>query len=177
MWTPPLLAYRTSEPVIAPPTNAASHRTYQLHRVAWIAGCLSAERHWWRGAPAVAEGVCDSHESPPVRERDRPSRNSGHSASSHCGRARTVASAQLAPGTPWRGFGRPRTPLRAYESDWQILWQTRLPALGRATGRVLAPGLCCWFVVEPPPESNRGPHPYHSCCRAPVIGAVLVRRP
>jgi hypothetical protein len=23
------------------------------------------------------------------------------------------------------------------------------------------PGLSCWFGVEPPPESNRRPHPYH----------------
>jgi hypothetical protein len=23
------------------------------------------------------------------------------------------------------------------------------------------PGLCCWFGVEPPPKSNRRPHPYH----------------
>src|SRR4029453_5405688 len=31
--------------------------------------------------------------------------------------------------------------------------------------------LLCWSLAcwSPPPESNRRPHPYHSCCRAPVV--------
>jgi hypothetical protein len=29
----------------------------------------------------------------------------------------------------------------------------------------VAPGLGWWFVVEPPPESNRRPHPYHGTTR------------
>ena len=29
--------------------------------------------------------------------------------------------------------------------------------------------------VEPPPESNRRPHPYHSCGPAPIEGAAQVK--
>ena len=37
----------------------------------------------------------------------------------------------------------------------------------------------CWAerMWSPPPESNRRPHPYHSCCRAPVIGRLQVSGP
>jgi hypothetical protein len=31
------------------------------------------------------------------------------------------------------------------------------------------------LLVEPPPESNRRPHPYHSCCRAPVVEGAQVK--
>jgi hypothetical protein len=83
------------------------------------------------------ERFCDSHASPPPRERDRPSRNPGPAASSNCGRGPTRGLDQLAPGTSWSGLGRRYTLLKTYNSVWQTLWQTRLLALDHATGQVL----------------------------------------
>jgi hypothetical protein len=43
----------------------------------------------------------------------------------------------------------------------QTLWQTRVPALGHAAGRLQDPAWPVGLWWSPPPESNRRPHPYH----------------
>jgi hypothetical protein len=45
---------------------------------------------------------------------------------------------------------------------------------GRVSGKRRFGVLRAW---SPPPESNRRPHPHHSCCRAPVIEDAEVKWP
>jgi hypothetical protein len=48
---------------------------------------------------------------------------------------------------------------------WQIAGKRRFGALRACNRPGGGPGLSCWFVVEPPPESNRRSHPYHGTTR------------
>ena len=50
------------------------------------------------------------------------------------------------------------------------------PGAGEPDGRWTRPELRVWGGA-PRPESNRRPHPYHSCCRTPVIEGAKVRGP
>src|ERR671913_2470896 len=69
------------------------------------------------------------------------------------------------------------TEITTYESDCQISGKQRLPAPGHATGRVQGPACPVVLRGSPPRESNRRPHPYHSCCRAPLAEPPQVRGP
>jgi len=56
---------------------------------------------------------------------------------------------------------------------WQLA--VLLPPGMRQAGCWTRPVLLVWGGA-PPPESNRRPHPYHSCCRAPVLKGAEVKR-
>src|SRR4029453_10121643 len=58
---------------------------------------------------------------------------------------------------------------------WHIVGKRRFGALLAYVTPGAGPGLSCWFGVDPPPESNRRPHPYHSCGPAPIEGAAQVK--
>jgi hypothetical protein len=83
-----------------------------------------------------------------------------------------TATSQIRPGIPRRDADRGRSGrpdrLKAYKSSWQTFWQTAAsgPPLGKAgpAGPAWPAGL--WW--SPPPESNRRPHPYHSCGPPPI---------
>ena len=51
---------------------------------------------------------------------------------------------------------------------WQIVGKRRSGALRAWNRPGVGPGLTCGFGLEPPPESNRRPHPYHSCGPSPI---------
>ena len=119
-------------------------------------------------APAIGPNGCcriarfsDSH-IPPARDRDRPSPN-----------PRALCIQRLRTRTNSRGINWRQerlewpsvcdapTPTQRVQVGLANLWQTAVGGYRPRDRSGTGPGLCCWFVVEPPPESNRRPHPYH----------------
>ena len=131
--------------------------------------CKASQNGGW------SQGVVAS----PPREPDRPRPKPGtlHSAS--------TAVYELEGRINWR-LGRlgvasvgGASRLRAYKSAWQTLWQQRFGAFRAWKRPGAGAGLSCWFVVEPPPESNRRPHPCHRCAGSsrPLAGPHVTTQP
>ena len=91
------------------------------------------------------------------RPAGRPGRSTGCSTASGVTR-----------GAGWRwsprsGMGRRRAPTHSVQIGLAILWQMAVCS-SRVCGRLgTEPCLTCRLWVEPPPESNRRPPPYHRC--------------
>jgi hypothetical protein len=63
------------------------------------------------------------------------------------------------------GHDRRPAPTHSVQIGLANLWQTAVAGPPRIQPAGHVPRLSCWFVVEPPPESNRRPHPYHGTTR------------
>ena len=139
-------------------TGASRCRTLiALFLVSWRRGAVQNRPPWFLQQPRT----------PPLRDEINRAATPGRTRSSGCGPGRTQGQTN----TRQACSERPRQAmhlLKTYNSVWQTLWQTRLPALDHATDRVLYQPelLVCGGA---PPESNPRPHPYHRC-------AVISRR-